>query len=715
MSTPIVTVDGFPLGAHGFQGWNYTVGPSPNVQGIACDRLVGEQVMAQARPNGSTLNYTIAGGTSTISCLTALKLGPAAHPDQAVLYVSDVRWQWPGRHVRGDFNVRRRTGERRRTSQNLPIAVQPIADDVAFAPWTLKNGQRWNAGDMLRRVLEQLCDGEERFEVRWLPPNTLTVEDLHLDDPGPGGLRRALAYFGGRADVFVDADGTVVIFDRTDKSDEALVGLSGGVRTQVRGARFSGPPSVVGPPLWAFQDRSHERAARVRVLVTRLVELRFDMTEGGTDNVEQERNDLPLDGENVLPVPDLELDVPALNGRAARTVIQGTWITIDEALAAWNAAGWPLGRQLALKQVRKYFIGGGLENLYAPPVLDEEGIYARRLATLRTHYRQVYRLARRWRDRLGELLPRRAELRDAETGTSAPAEVYADYATQLTRRGQEKAVSANPKNCSVFTNRYAAGEGVSVVATAITSMKPAPATVTIVDQDQGVLRLNYVLEPRIGERSIFFTAIKTSTIPSILPNASSFFSADASLAESHEASVVISTVAVAPNDRRAFHLEEVTPSEVEAAKGFKIGTCSGPIVTIRVNPANLRAVARFVWDDAKSDQIRLAFGFDGQGVAMGDPGKAFGDPANPAELRALALDAAARYYAARRDHVVGSLTTGWSPGIRPTGAAGPVVHGVAPDGTPTTTVSFLDDIPAPDVFSTLPEWVRKVVTGEAQP
>jgi hypothetical protein len=246
-------------------------------------------------------------------------------------------------------------------------------------------------------------------------------------------------------------------------------------------------------------------------------------------------------------------------------------------------------------------------------------------------------------------------------------------------------------------------------------MKPAPATVTIVDQDQGVLRLNYVLEPRIGEKSIFFSALKSATIPSILPSAPSFFAADASLSESHEASVVLSTVAVAPNDRRAFHVEEVTAREVEAAKGFKIGLCSGPVVTLRVNPANLRAVARFLWDDAKADQIRLAFAFDGQGVALGDPAKAFGDPTNPAELRALALDAAGRYYASLRDHVVGSLTTGWSPGIRPTGAAGPVVHGVAPDGTPTTTVSFLDDIPAPDVFATLPEWLRKVVTGEAQP
>lgn len=717
--TPGATLDGFPLDASSPIGWTFLPGVEPHRRVFTCAAGVAEAIFAQARPGESVFEFDVAGhGRERIERLTVIGIGPANDPNLATVEVADLRWLFRDRRVYGRFNVRRRTGERRRVGQNLPLAVQPINDDVAFAPWSIDGLTRYLAGNLLRRVLNRLLRDGERFEIRPLSLRTFPVEDLVLDGPGDGELRRMAGYFGGLIDYFVDADGTFVVFDRADESERALVGLTGGGRgSRTRGSTTAGPPSVVGPQLWRLVDRSLERPDDFRVLISRLVELRFDgqdEIDGGADR--GERGDLPLDLEMVLDVPDLELTIPAMDGRPARVVLEGTWITFREALAAWNGNGWPLGRTLSLVEIRnRFLVPDALYSLYAPAQLDEEGIYARRLGAIMRCFRQTYRIARRWRDRLGELFAIRAELRDSENGTWAPSEVYADYATTLTRRGQEKALKANPRNAAIVVNRYAAGEGVSVKNTPVTQMRPASAVVQVVDQDQGILRFNFVLEPRLGERGIVPSAVQADTIPSLDPTAPIYQRnmALARLSTTHEVSVVLSTMAVAPNDTRALHQEVVTPADVEAFLGLKVGTCRGKRAELRVPPANRRACSRHAWDDARAAEIRLAFKFVDED--RGDPTLAFGDPLNPDEVRSLALAACARHLIQRRDQLEGTLATGWWPGVRPTGNAGPVTYTIAPDGTATTVVTFRRLELAEDFFSFLPDHVRQVVLGEVIP
>lgn len=710
----LATLDGLPLCADSPVGWTYLIGTSPHVRDFVVDRAVAQELVRRARVKGSVLVYEVNGEREVVEKLTILGgVRPAARPDQGVVRVADLRWLWPGRRIYRRFNLTRRTGERRRISPGLPVAVQPIRDDVAFAPWSLDGDRRWTAARMLRKVLDQLVLGDERFEIQEpFAARGALVQNLVFDDPGDGGLRRALGYFGGAIECFVDSDGTLVLFDRTDRSDRRLVGLPGGLQTQVRGENDA-LPSVVGPPLVGMLDRRLERPARVRVLFSRLIELRFDGQDTPSTVSKTERGDLPLDMEMVLPVPDLSLTIPAMGGNPARTVLQGTWVTFPEAIAAWNAAGWPTGRTLSMAQIRLRYVSRSLMALFAPPLLDEEGIYARRIQAVHRHFRQTYRLLRRWRDRLGELLEHRAELLDAETGTHAPAEVYCDYATLLTRRGQEKAITANPKNVAAYVNRFAAGAGESVHDGAIPDMRPASALLEIEDQDQGVVRLAFVNEQQIGEKETFFSAVEQNSIASADPSKPVLFASLAKLSDDHEVSVVLSTVAVAPNDKRALHEEVITPKDVEAFGGIQLGDCQGPEITLRVPPMNLRAVARFAWDDARASDIRLAFGF--RDDDPGDLQKAFGEPLNPNDLRTLAVAFAARHYLRLIDHVGGQLTTGWTPGLRPAGAAGPVALTIGPDGTAITTVDFLEELPAPDPFSLLPDHLRQVVLGEVMP
>lgn len=711
------TLDGEKLCSGGSIGWSYTSGADPHVRLFVMERAAAEAVALRAQAFGSVLVLTVPGyGSETIKGLTVLGLKPSSDPSFLLVEVADRRWALSDRRVYGRFNIRRRTGDRRRVgAANAPLSVQPIVDDVAFAPWTLApSGNRWTGVEFLKREMDAALLAFERFTVRDPLPAVAPVEDVVMDDTAAGAIRRACAYFGDCVDLFVDSDGTYVVYSRVDQSERKLVNLGGG-GSQVRGQGGSGPLSVVGPPLWRMGDQSLTRASSVRVLFSRLAELRFDGGDTVSGRREVERGDVPLRLEPVLAVPDLELQIPALNGRAARTVLQGTWVTLEEALAAWNALGWPGGRTLTLALIRRHLVAGGLYLLFAQPLLDQEGIYRARIDALCRAYRRIYRIPRRWRDRLGSIFAARAELRDAEDGGCAPAPVYMDYATLLTRRGQEKALTANPKNATVFVNRFAVPpSGGSVISAAVTSMRPAPFDVAIIDHDQGVLELVAKITPTLGERQLFPSAIENGSSPIHDPTQPVLFASAARLAETHEVSVILSAEVVAPNDRRALHVEEVQKSAAERALGVgvNVGACKGPVAELRVVPAGRRRFARFAWDDTKADQIRGAFGLVAEDPA---PTNAWGQPLNPDELQALAQAEAARYYAQRLDHVVGSLTTGWRPGIRPTGAASTVSYSIATDGTPTTTVEFLADLPGPDTFALLPDAVRKTALGEVTP
>lgn len=720
--TTNATLDGFPLDASSPIGWTFLPGTEPHRRLLTCAASVAEAIFSQATPGESVLTFDVPGhGLERIERLTVIGIGPTTDPSLATIEVADRRWLLRDRHVYGRFNVRRRTGERRRVGANLPLAVQPINDDVAFAPWSINGSVRWEAGDLIARVLGRLLPAGE-FLIRPLSLRSFPVEDLVLDGQAPGELRRLAGYFGGLIDYFVDADGTFVVYDRADESEQQIVGLAGGGRgTRVRGSVSSGPPSVVGPQLWRWVDRSIERPEEFRVLVSRLIELRLDgqdEIDGGADR--GERGDLPLDLEMVLEVTDLELDIPAMDGKPARKVLKGAWVTFREALAAWNVAGWPTPppmarRQLTLVDIRnKAMVPDSLYGTFAPPHLDEEGIYSARIGSILRNFRQTYRITRRWRDRMGEIFATRAELKDSENGTWAPSEAFADYSNILTRRGQE-AFTGSATNGAIVVNRYAAGEGVSIKTSSVTSMRPASAVVAVVDQDQGIIRLNYALEQRIGERGVFYSATQPATIASANPAGPVFQQGIGltKLTARHEVSVVLSTTAVAPNDTRALHQVVVTPAEVEQFLGMTFGACRGPRAELRVPPSNRRAMARFAWDDARAAEIRLAFRFVDQD--QGDPSTAFGDPLNPDELHALALAACARHLIQRRDQIEGGLTTGWWPGIRPTGNAGPVTYTVDPDGSATTGIAFRRLELAEDFFSYLPDHVRQVVLGEVIP
>lgn len=719
--TPLATIDGVQLDGAGPVGWTFLPGVAPHRQTFSVDRLAAERVFVNAEPFSSTLVVDLDPEPLVVGGLTVVRVSAGSAPYRATIEVADRRWHWKDRHVRGHFNMRRRTGERRRppTGRDTPAVVQPLAADEAFAAYSLKdNATPWTARTFLEEVLRQLLRGEP-YRIEDLPPATLPIEDLVLDDVGGGALGRALSYFGGLADVTVDHEGVVVVYNRVSRSDLDLLRIAGVQFGQGEYLRqLPGPEQVVGAPLWDVPDRRIERPERVRVAFSRLAELRFDYREEAEPSTQQIRNDPPLVMENVLPNPDFELEIPSVDGRPARTVPQGTYITIQEALAAWNALGewfevelW--GTDVTLEEVRGEWFGTRMA-YRAPPEFDEDGLIRRRLNALFAHYRQTFRINRGWRDRLGELLPIRVELLDPETGTQAPAEAYADYAVRYTQKQALKSVSTNAVDAAIARNVFATGDSAGGILDAkIVDMRPAPAAVQVIDPDEGIVRVDFGLDPRGGEAELIFCALEDDTIGSVnMGSEIVTFTESVYLNETFELSVVVSTTPVVPNDLGALHTEQVTPTQAATALGIdadQLGPCDGPEAVVRVLPMRLRAVARHRWDDDRSVEIRQAY-------RQGDPtGALLGSPLNPAELEQLALAYAARVYGRLLDHPEGQLVTGWSPSLEVTGVVSGVTHTLNPDGTGLTSVAFDREFPNPDPFSILPENVRQVVLGEVIP
>lgn len=679
------TLQGANLPAGRIQ-WTLRPGTRPHLQAFVMSHAAAAHVVDDARGG----NITLAFAGLTVTRLMCLGDSVPPMPQLRSLVIADRRWEWSRSIIVRDYNVRRHTGETRRLPGGR-VETQTMVDDVAYAPWSLKNAKAWTAFEVLADVLAVLVtDAAIRYEdglesrIRQVP-----IENLQLDDRGPSALDRVLAYLPG-VNLFVNLSGEIVVYD-------CLSGREAGV--------VSRGDTVVGAPTLAHVDSFLTRPREVRVLFDRELEVRFDFREAassGTTEIRGGDQDARL-LENVAPVPDVGGLVTN-----EKTYTDGTWLDFDSLFDGWRSTTLPITGvpPLSHTQVQKLYAWGGLAKLYAIAGSGlEDLVQMRRVAAILKHYRLTFRIPRRWRDRVRSIRPYRVAIVDPETGGRAPASVYADYCIFSSIRALSK-----KRNQAKFAFNVEGAPATVTTSLDSTACKLAPVGVHILDEDQGVFHLDFRLDP-LGNAGRILPS-KLVNIPSANPLDSIILSQFCALTASHKLAVVLSVVPAAPNDKRRLHVETVTPFKAGKVLGREVGRCEGPAFEIRISPGV--STARFGWDDAKSGAIENIFG-----VGATEPDDkvvaALGDPLNKDQIESVALAAAARLYASMVPRIEGEFTVGINPSLLPAGSVSSVTHSLGTESGALTTVDLPPILAPIDIYALLPDTVRRVVMRLAQP
>ena len=685
--------------------WELKTGTRPTTTTIVVAAKYAERMRGQMGKAG-TLEVTAEGGLGyRVDDVYVIDETPSPHPDMVAFTLADRRFKWVREHVTRRYNIRRRTGDRRLITEGQPAGLPADVPDIAYESATLLNGQPWTARDIVLDVLSSVDVDGPGFSMSGLPMRQITIEGLELDDDGAAAIDRALDHIAG-ADVYLDLKGTVRFVDTTDASAANSL------------LKRLGPP-VVGVGLASMVDYAGLRPAWIDVLFSVEQELKFtSLDEGGAYS---QRGNVTKYMENVLPVPDLTLAV------AGRTVTRGTFITFDEAFAAWGAptiaAGAKIpggGASAALTHdlVRLLWHGGRLEAVYAAvgDVIADAN-WAARIRAVRQHYRQTYRISPYWMARIRSISAERVAVIDPENGVRAPAFVTANYAFAPSVRGRW----TEPGRQGIVVN-------VDAYADSLAAAKQAPATVTIVDEQLGVIHLSYQADALGLHQAVYPCKLETplpsmnfgkGAGPMTIDGCVYEGAAPVKLAASHKVAIVVTAVPSAPNSNDQHYRVRVTPSDAQS-NGVKVGAATGPGWTIRIGPGV--TTARFAWADALDATIDKMFGAarttkpgERATYAAGDTLAASGLLVDRKEVENVAKAAGTSLYGQMIDRVVGAHAVKMDDNLVPVGNASAVEHTLAPDGSLNSIVRFDRATGRVDIMAYMDNATRRRLFGMVQP
>jgi hypothetical protein len=668
------TINGIPI--KGAVGWAIQAGTVPFITSVIVDRnglddpgtIMGKPVKLSAEGIG---------GSWEVSGVYVIDYAPGGDPYNWALTLADKRYFWPRSHVMRRYNVRRRTGDRRLLREGFPTQLPGTVDDFAFELSTLyAPGTLWDPITALRDVVSILDDGKTP-DIAGIPARSVPLEDVEIDEDGATALTRLLRHVPGAA-VFIDENGSTRFFDETEKAAASAL------------LRKMGAP-VVGKGIADEVRYDGIRPAWVDVLFSIEQELKFtSIDEGGAYS---RRGSKSKDLENVLQVTDETLTLAS-----GRVVTRGTWITMDEAFAAWGSFSRKDARGVVASLgnithaiVRKYWFGGRLESVYGSlGQAIPEANWVPRIREIRKHYRQTYRITPYWMTRIRSIRAERVAIIDPETGTRAPARVVANYAVMPSMRGR----FFDPSLQGYILNVN------NVYSDSLAAAGYAPATASILAPDLGIFHLAFETGPNNLLSEVFPCAFE-EPIPqgnfaakvgrNVFGDSTMVKGvAPISLAATHKVAVVLTAVPSAPNSNDQFLRVRINPGDVPLA----VGACSGRGWEIRVGPG-AGTTARMAWTDAAETLIDKVFGVPQNPSPGTKPTYAGGDALanagllmDSAEVRNLALAAAASLYSQMVDRVAGAHASRADTSLAPIGNATAVVHGIDADGAINSIVRF---------------------------
>lgn len=698
---PYVALGGVPLSIDVGQdhGWTITSGVKPfmAIFDVSTGRAVaikerGKTQLADAHgPQGGTrtrdqaarvgpLSFEIRVPNKTpleIKGLYVLSDQPGTNRNKRGVLIADRRWLWPKIRVERSYNMRRRTGEFRLLQGDVtPIQVAAKAPDYAYRRATMNGEKPWTAREVLEDVLLELC-GEGGWVIDGDLPIQDTIEGLYLRGDGDAMLERVLGFLPGTS-VYPHPDGKIHVYN-TLKNGE------------INAAMSAGTPRW-GTGNWLVVDRSLIRPKRVHVYFGRELEVRFDYLESGVQGT-RTRGREPRSLENVLPCPD-----PLLTLADGRTVAMGTWITVEEGLAAWAAlADFPAEKgPLDQARIRRFYMTGlaFLHHLFAMQVGTHEinQTWARRINAIQEHWRRTFRVLSPWRDKIRSFRGYRVAIVDQENGTRARSDAYFDHVVKLGARGLTK--NEQGDDCGWNTTSWAED---------LADAKVAPADVEVLDEENGVIRITPRLD--LGGLAVAIAPGTVNEIPKASAGEITTLWGKVHLDEDWKLALVVTVVQDVPNDLGRLHLETVTASQAIALLPGVAPPPPGTGPDVETGVDEGIDTARFAWVDAESAAIEEAI-FTGVAPPVGLM-------INPETVRELAVAQAARVYSLLLDRGEGSFAVSLKPDVVPVGALQQVTHRVSRPSEReviTTTALVMPPIVVPpSVTSLLSESVRRTV------
>lgn len=736
-TTVKATLGGKPILAESGIGWTLRSGVLPHIEEIPMSPIDANTLRNNPGPL-TLIIKPLEGNQVKVDQLWVLDVIPGPNPFISLVRVADRRWMWSYAHVLRRFNMRRNIGFKRIfANDKIPGKEEAFAGGVgiraAYWDWSLKNGnRRWVPIAVMAEIMKEVAGAEKKFhgatfrtiiDNRLVGVRQLPIENLQIDDSGGNAVSRALIHLQG-ADVYVDYNGDVKIYSKV-AGDE--VGIA----------------KALVPHQW---DKGHAdlvkndliRPKEIHVLFTREVELRLDHIEVASAQRATVTNDpLPFKDQrkliNVVSLTDYQLLV------RGRLLPQGTWIDIDDAFRVWGTLP-RLGKKIDHNLVQRAFIPG--MDLWA--AIGASGSFPDRDAVLKpwigriqeieNRYRQTYQINPGLMNTILSFRANRVGLVNPQFGTRGPSRVYGDYCIIYTQRSIWKNVTENRAAGDLVyaMNRTAFPDATSDLGI---DSEFSPATVSIVDHDQGIIHFAYrgtnpitgdsrtILPSQIVERSLPTASARNRdaniTFDSII-NAQN----PPRLSPSFNVSTIITCVPASPNTNAQLHKIVVKPSDSAlqtlipdgAKKG--LGEAKGPIMTVRIG-ANVEP-ARVAWNDKRSADIEKIFGIqEGEpnltGLVMNESEGTNPNLAEGGSITRIAYAEAARIYASLADRYEGEMTSWMNGNVTLAGWAQYLSHKVTPDGVATTMASFPADIPRLSMLAFLDANTRAIILRLVQP
>lgn len=641
--------------------------------------------------------------------LILLQVVPASQPYLKAVLVSDKRWLWSRKLVTKDYNIRRRSGNKRISgtggSLQLDFVKQGPIDEVKYASFSLKNGTTvWSAEEILKDVLNVVTDGNFDTSKCDFSATQPVIEGIILNGPGDSQLGIVLNYCGS-VEVFMDENGVCQATTQFDGSETEEVGKA--------------YPPVVGPPPIEVVTLDRVRPSAIDVFFQPEDELRFNFFEPVTANT-QDRDNPPRILENVIQVTDPSILIDG------KYYTYGSWVPINDALmTAWNTqipakAVYSGGEHdivpVSLQLMRDQWCSEYSIWDEAGKILQENPIWKMRIESFRRHYRQTFRIPYTWMSRLRSFRLDRVAIADEPTLTRAKSDVYAQYSFKHTMRRIAQ-LKGDPGNL-IFQNidGYADDLLTELNAQGLPKARPAPAKVEVLDDELGIFHIEYqgdcwggtsmVLPSRVGPRSDLAAEFSIPTWD--VRAQDGLTAAGAALTSTHKLAIVLTVATASPNNLGRLYKYRVTANDVRSILPTKslqtLGKCSGPVWQVFVGPDV--TTAKFAWLDPLADKIvgSILRGEERQDALL----------VYPEEIQAVARAVAATIYLGMCDHFEGSRVTEINPALKPYGRAASVSHELMRDGKAFTTIDLPPDIKPIDMFALMPDTIRRRLLRQVQ-
>lgn len=725
----IATLGGKPLLNSANVTWQLREGVKPVIQTFDMAPDDALSISATSGPI-ELLIQSEQGNPIKVSNLWVLQVQPGEDKFISSVVVADRRWMWSYTHILRRFNIRRNVGTKRLIANDQVAAVNPTAFKVSYWAWSLNDGNIWVTSSMLPEVLKAVSEAEfGKTGIRFGYTidervgdgiKTLPIEDLTLDDPGDRAVDRALSYIP-KGMLYVDYDGTVIVTSRATGDEKGIIQAL--------------QPEIAGEGHTDLVRNSLVRPKAIEVLFTREVELVFDFIENTLDanQTVAEIGDARV-MDNVLPSPDYQLTSGVPQSRSP--IASGTYITFGEAFNYWGSMPFlGNGRKLDHDILQRALVPGmdlSAALLRAGSQPDNNGAikpWVARIQAALAHYRTTFRISPKYMDRILSLRAYRVTTIDPQSGTRAPAPAYGDYCwlyTQQTLLKQVRQANTQDGSPDWIINKTAYPTSGKLDSTAEVS----PCTVTVVDEDQGIIHLSYMSNPIYGmNETVLPSQMSLGTLPTAdITNRTrpiSFDSVTASrqapkLSPAFKLKSLLTAVSAAPNTAQQLHKITVNPSDIAqmlpSSQTAGLDDAEGPVMQIRIGPQ--LEVARVQWKDDASAELDKCFGIgDGEpnlnGLVINEG--AASDLQNGASLNAIAKAAAARLYASLCDRFEGRMAGYLNGQIKPAGWASEIRHNLAPDGVATTSVMLPQQLPEFSIFSFLDSASRQAILRLVQP